>query len=133
MVKYESESEFSEINVTPFIDIMLVLLIIFMVVTPLMTSSVKIELPKTSDKAKDNDKKPIIIYITESEIKINDKDVNGNLVPLLDTLTNSNKDEVMYLYIDKSVQYEKIMDTLNTLKDGGYNKIALSAQKAKGR
>ncbi|MWV62445.1 biopolymer transporter ExbD [Helicobacter saguini] len=132
MVKVENESEFSDINVTPFIDIMLVLLIIFMVVTPLMTSSVKIELPKTSDKAKDNDKKPIIIYITESEIKINDKDVNGDLVPLLDTLTDNNKDEVMYLYIDKAVQYEKIMDTLNTLKDGGYNKIALSAQKAKG-
>lgn len=131
MVKVEESGEFSEINVTPFIDIMLVLLIIFMVVTPLMTSSVHIELPQTSDKAKDSDKKPVIIYITESEIKINNDSINNNLAQTLDSITNNNKDEIIYLYIDKVVQYEKIMNTLNELKEAGYAKIALSAQKAK--
>lgn len=131
MVKVEESGEFSEINVTPFIDIMLVLLIIFMVVTPLMTSSVHIELPQTSDKAKDSDKKPVIIYITESEIKINNDSINNNLAQTLDSITNNNKDEIIYLYIDKVVQYEKIMNILNELKEAGYAKIALSAQKAK--
>ena len=78
MIRLESDKELSEINVTPFIDVMLVLLIIFMVVTPLMTTSVKVELPKGSENLQnDADKKPLILSIDkEKNLFLDDKVIN---------------------------------------------------------
>ena len=71
MIRLESDKELNEINVTPFIDVMLVLLIIFMVVTPLMTTSVKVELPKGSENLqKDENKKPLILSIDKEIYQI---------------------------------------------------------------
>ncbi|EOH7341618.1 biopolymer transporter ExbD [Campylobacter coli] len=134
MIKTEmahKEEELSEINITPFIDIMLVLLIVFMVVTPLITSSIKIELPKSSQQAEDKLKNPIILYLnTDNTLAINDDKLSlENLSGALDIKTKGNKEEIIYFHIDKSVKYEDIMQVMQKLKENGYEKIALSSKK----
>ncbi|MDN2870947.1 biopolymer transporter ExbD, partial [Campylobacter coli] len=83
------EEELSEINITPFIDIMIVLLIFFMAVTPLITSSIKIELHKSSQQAEDKLKNPIILYLnTDNTLDINDDKLSlENLANALDIKT----------------------------------------------
>ncbi|EDP3509481.1 biopolymer transporter ExbD [Campylobacter jejuni] len=125
------EEELSEINITPFIDIMLVLLIVFMVVTPLITSSIKIELPKSSQQVEDKLKNPIILYLNvDKTLAINDDKLSlENLASALDIKTKGNKEEIIYFHIDKSVKYEDIMQVMQKLKEYGYVKIALSSKK----
>lgn len=129
-VKAEDQQELSDINVTPFIDVMLVLLIIFMVVTPLITSSEKIELPKTGKETIKDDKKPVIIGIDKnSTLSIDNKDIKfEDLKFILKEKTDGNQDEFIYFYVDKSVKYEILMDVIGKVKELGYSKIALSAE-----
>ena len=131
MIRLESDKELSEINVTPFIDVMLVLLIIFMVVTPLMTTSVKVELPKGSENLQnDADKKPLILSIDkEKNLFLDDKVINlSNLKESLFAKTSGNFDEIIYFYVDKSVEYEVLINAINSVKTLGYSKIALSSK-----
>lgn len=131
MIKQDEQKELSEINVTPFIDVMLVLLIIFMVVTPLMTTSVKVELPKANENLKkDEDKKPLILSIDkENRLLLDDETINlENLKDILFSKTDGNFDEIIYFYVDKSVEYEILMNMINKVKEFGYSKIALSSK-----
>lgn len=131
MIRLESDKELNEINVTPFIDVMLVLLIIFMVVTPLMTTSVKVELPKGSENLqKDENKKPLILSIDkEKNLFLDDEIINlSNLKEILFAKTSGNFDEIIYFYIDKSVEYEVLINAINSVKTLGYSKIALSSK-----
>lgn len=131
MIRLESDKELNEINVTPFIDVMLVLLIIFMVVTPLMTTSVKVELPKGSENLqKDENKKPLILSIDkEKNLFLNDEIINlSNLKEILFAKTSGNFDEIIYFYVDKSVEYEVLINAINSVKTLGYSKIALSSK-----
>lgn len=122
--------EFSEINLTPFIDIMLVLLIIFMVVTPIATSSIKVELPKSSQKIRTDINKPIIIsidlngdiFVSSDKVKIQD------LGAMLDLKTKNNKDVIIFFNIDKSVSYEKIISVVQVVKKAQYSNIAFSTK-----
>ncbi|NDJ26918.1 biopolymer transporter ExbD [Campylobacter sp. MIT 12-8780] len=128
MLTHSDEQELSEINVTPFIDIMLVLLIIFMVVAPLITSSVKVELPQSSSSAKSDENKLFILYINENELSLNDTKLALNeLIPSLKA-KSVQQDELIYLYIDKLVPYERLASIINELKNGGFHKIALATQ-----
>ena len=99
MIKVENEVELSDINVTPFIDVMLVLLVIFMVVTPLMTSSVKVELPKATNSQQDIEDKPIILYLNQDdEIIISQKVVNLEQIgENLDELSQNDKEKTIFL------------------------------------
>lgn len=135
MLKKTQEQELSDINVTPFIDIMLVLLIIFMVVTPLMTSSVKIELPKVSENAIKDEVKSVILSIeSNGNLSIDDEVVNEiNLSSILAKKTAGNFDEVIYLYVDKSVSYDILIQVMSKIKELGYAKIALSAEVKNGK
>lgn len=130
MLKTTQEYELSDINVTPFIDIMLVLLIIFMVVTPLMTSSVKIELPKVSENMIKDELKPVILSIEgDGNLSINDEVVDEiNLSTILAKKTAGNFEEVIYFYVDKSVSYDILIQIMSKIKELGYAKIALSAE-----
>ncbi|AKT90097.1 TonB system transport protein ExbD [Campylobacter ureolyticus RIGS 9880] len=131
MIRLESDKELNEINVTPFIDVMLVLLIIFMVVTPLMTTSVKVELPKGSENLqKDENKKPLILSIDkEKNLFLDDEIINlSNLKEILFAKTSGNFDEIIYFYVDKSVEYEVLINAINSVKTLGYSKIALSSK-----
>lgn len=124
----QKQDEMSEINLTPFIDIMLVLLIIFMIVTPLVTSSVKVELPKGASNEID-EKKPIILFISQDEFSINQEKINLDQINLkLDELTNNNKEQVIYFHIDKSVNYERIVNVMNEVKKAKYEKLAFSTE-----
>lgn len=128
LIKNQLDKEMNEINVTPFIDVMLVLLIIFMVVAPLITSSVQVELPK-GVSAKIDEKKPIILFISIDELAINSEKIYfDELINKLNEKTNLNKEEIIYFHIDKNVNYEKIVTVMNELKKADYEKIALSTE-----
>ncbi|GAB0172912.1 MAG: biopolymer transporter ExbD [Helicobacter trogontum] len=129
MIQVNDEAELSEINVTPFIDIMLVLLIIFMIVTPLITSSLHIDLPKASANMRQDDKKSFIVFVNNDAISLNDKEMDLDSLPsALDNLTHANKEEVIYFHVDKAVKYDRLMRVINMIKSNGYEKIALSGQ-----
>lgn len=128
MIK-QDEIELSEINVTPFIDIMLVLLIIFMVVAPLITSSVKVELPKTSSQERQDEQKRLIVYINAEQISINE--TITSIKELKKTLNDKSKDnqkELVYFYVDKFVSYERLAEVINAVKEAGFTQIALATQ-----
>jgi biopolymer transport protein TolR len=121
----------SEINVTPFVDVMLVLLIVFMVSAPLLTSGVPIDLPETQAKPLALEKEPITItvnpegkiFVKEDEITIDD------LVPKLTALTESNLDERIYVRGDRSANYGMIMRVMGTINGAGFRHIGLVALK----
>ena len=129
MLRNQNE-ELSEINVTPFVDVMLVLLIIFMVVTPIVTSSVKVELPKAVSDQKQDINKPIILSINEhNEIYFGTELVSSeNLAAVLDQKTGGDCENVVYLHVDKSVPYEILIGTIEHIKKAGYSKIALCSK-----
>ena len=129
MLRNQNE-ELSEINVTPFIDVMLVLLIIFMVVTPIVTSSVKVELPKAVSDQKQDINKPIILSINEhNEIYFGTELVGSEkLAAVLDQKTGGDRENVVYLHVDKSVPYEILIGTIERIKKAGYSKIALCSK-----
>lgn len=130
MIETKDEKILSDINVTPFIDVMLVLLIIFMTVTPLMTSSDKIELPKVGKNFTADKEKFVIISIDKNGIvSINSKVIHlADLSANLALLTSENFEETIYFYVDTSVEYGTLMNTIKKVKELGYLKIALSSQ-----
>ena len=128
MTHIANDESLSEINVTPFIDVMLVLLIIFMVVTPMLTSSIVIELPNSSSQNKDTNKE-VIIAISTQEIAINSiKMERGFDKEILTQITSGDTEPMLYFYIDKQVSYERVMEVLREVQELGYGKISLSLQ-----
>jgi biopolymer transport protein ExbD len=116
-----------EINVTPFIDVMLVLLIIFMVAAPLATVDVAVDLPASTARARPRPDKPVFLTIkADRSLVLGDDPVNsGNLGALLDLASGGDKDQRVFLRADKSVDYEALMRTMNDLRAAGYLRIAL--------
>jgi biopolymer transport protein ExbD len=116
-----------EINVTPFIDVMLVLLIIFMVAAPLATVDIGVNLPASTAPEQPRPDKPIFVTIKPDQtIAIGETVVDRQTLPsALDTATNNHKDETIFVRADKSLSYGELMEVMNTLRDGGYLKLAL--------
>lgn len=116
-----------EINVTPFIDVMLVLLIIFMVAAPLATVDVNIDLPASSATAQPRPDKPIYVTLQENQtINIGNEAVAKDLLQIhLDQISENNKDARIFLRADKNVDYGSLMNLMNDLRKAGYLKIAL--------
>jgi biopolymer transport protein ExbD len=116
-----------EINVTPFIDVMLVLLIIFMVAAPLATVDVGVDLPASAVAPQPRPDKPIFVSVKpDLSISVGEDTVARDaLGATLDTATNSNKDERIFLRADKAVSYGDLMEAMNLLRNAGYLKIAL--------
>lgn len=127
MIHIASDESLSEINVTPFIDVMLVLLIIFMVVAPMLTSSIVIELPNSSSQNQDADKE-VIIAINTQEIAINSTKMERFDKEILTQITNGDIEQMLYFYIDKQVSYERVIEVLSQVQALGYSNIALSLQ-----
>ncbi|HEY8248280.1 MAG TPA: TonB system transport protein ExbD [Hyphomicrobium sp.] len=119
-------SETHEINVTPFIDVMLVLLIIFMVVAPLSTVDVPVELPVSAAAPAAKPDQPLYVTL-KSDLSLavgNDMVLWSGLGPALDAQTNSNRSKRLFLRADKAVPYGELMRLMDTLRAAGYLKIA---------
>jgi TonB system transport protein ExbD (group 1) len=116
-----------EINVTPFIDVMLVLLIIFMVAAPLATVDIGVNLPASTAPEQPRPDKPVFVTIKpDATIAIGETIVpRGELGGALDAVTNNHKDETIFVRGDKSVSYGELMEVMNVLRDAGYLKLAL--------
>ncbi len=120
----------SEINVTPFVDVMLVLLIVFMVTAPLLTVGIKVDLPKVKATALTDIKDPIEItvkldgeaYIGESKVEVE------NLIPRLNAITEQNTEARIYIRGDRVVAYGRIMEIMSIINSAGYTKVALITQ-----
>ena len=120
----------SEINVTPFVDVMLVLLIVFMVTAPLLTVGIHVDLPKVKADALTDQKDPIeitvklggLIYLGESEVEIE------NLIPRLNAITDQNTEARIYVRGDRVVAYGRVMEIMSIINSAGYIKVALVAQ-----
>jgi biopolymer transport protein ExbD len=116
-----------EINVTPFIDVMLVLLIIFMVAAPLSTVDVNVDLPASTAKPAERPDEPLYLTVRQ-DLSLNlgnDAVARELLAPALDRLTEGKKDTRIFLRADKAVDYGQFMEVMNLLRDAGYLKIAL--------
>jgi biopolymer transport protein TolR len=127
----------SEINVTPFVDVMLVLLIVFMVSAPLLTVGVPLDLPQSQAKSLDQDREPLTIsvnvqgqvFLQNSEIKVDD------LVTMLKAITDARGggfDERVYVRGDKKVDYGTMMRVMGRLSAAGYHRVALVTEVEQG-
>jgi len=120
----------ASINVTPLVDVMLVLLIVFMITAPLLTVAVPVDLPKTQAQSLKQDKEPLIISIdkkghvylqeTRSSLK--------QLVAKLKAITNVNKNSRIFVRGDSHIRYGRIMEVMGTISAAGYTKVALVAE-----
>lgn len=124
----------AEINITPFVDVMLVLLIVFMVAAPLMVAGVPIDLPKTSAAKLDAPKKPLVVTMTkEGQFQIRDDYISSDqLVSRLIGLRKAEGDRVVYVRADKSMAYGDVMSVLGRVGESGYGRISLLSHKIPG-
>src|ERR1700759_3250730 len=121
--------ETHEINVTPFIDVMLVLLIIFMVAAPLSTVDLPVDLPSSTAVPQKKPDKPLYVTIAaDLAVAVGETPIKRvDLVHTLDGMGNPDKDRRIFLRADRTVPYGELMDVLETLRGGGYLKVALVA------
>ena len=118
----------AEINVTPFVDVMLVLLILFMVAAPLLTVGVPIELPKTAASALPTEQEePLTISISANgSLALQNTEIErGNLIPKLQAIAAERQDSKIFLRADGSVSYEVVMQVMGALNAGGFRNIGL--------
>jgi biopolymer transport protein ExbD len=120
-------TEVHEINVTPFIDVMLVLLIIFMVAAPLATVDILVNLPASSAEPQPRPDKPLYLTVkADLTLALDNDPVDRDLLrSTLDAATSGNKDARIFLRADKTVPYGDLMEVMNLLRAAGYLKVAL--------
>ena len=123
----------SEINVTPMVDVMLVLLIVFMVTAPLLTVGVQIDLPKTKAKMLQGQDEPLAITIdARGQVYLQDTEIDlEGLIPRLRAITANNADVRIFVRGDASVNYGRVMEVMGTVNAAGYKKVALVTQQQK--
>ena len=116
-----------EINVTPMVDVMLVLLVIFMITAPLLSTGVNVDLPQTRAATLDEQDEPLAISVDHSgRIFIKDKEVDlSTLATKLAAITQNNKDVRIFVRGDQAIQYGQVMAVLGAVYEAGYRKVAL--------
>lgn len=129
-----SYAPMSEINVTPFVDVMLVLLIVFMVAAPMLTVGVPLELPRTEARPLQGDTEPITVsvdsqgrvFIQESEVELD------ALVPTLVAITEQGYDERIFVRGDQTIDYGMVMRVMGRLNSAGFSRIGLVTAQEEG-
>jgi len=126
----------AEINVTPFVDVMLVLLIIFMVAAPMMTSGVPVDLPRTTAQPLNQEQEPLTIsldpqgriFLQETEVQME------NLVAQLQAIARNQQagapERRIFVRGDRSISYGRVMEVMGTISAGGFSRVALLAEQA---
>ncbi len=124
----------AEINVTPLVDVMLVLLVVFMVAAPLLTVGVPVDLPQTQAPPITDPKEPLVISINhEGHIFIQETDTaTDSLVPRLQAITGENPDALVYVRADKSIDYGRVLEVMSLISAAGYRRVSLIAEAPKG-
>jgi biopolymer transport protein TolR len=124
----------SEINVTPLVDVMLVLLVVFMVAAPLLTVGVPVDLPQTAAPPITDPKEPLVISIDGSgQIFVQDAVLQTQaLVPRLQAITDNNPDALLYVRADKSIDYGRVLEVMSLVSAAGFRKVSLIAQPPRG-
>ncbi len=124
----------AEINVTPLVDVMLVLLIIFMVTAPLMSSAVNIDLPKVATNPVNQDSEPLTVSVdAEGQVYLQDQKVDlSELVAKLQAIAQDNKDRRIFVRGDKANSYGRIIEVMGTIVQGGFTKAALLSEPPAG-
>jgi biopolymer transport protein TolR len=119
-----------EINVTPFVDVMLVLLIVFMVTAPLLTVGVEVDLPKTKAGAINADAAPLVVSIkSDGRLYLQDTAIGSEtLIPRLKAISNANPDIRVFVRGDKAVAYGEVLGVMGRIQSAGFEKVALVAQ-----
>ncbi|HUW79971.1 MAG TPA: protein TolR [Acidocella sp.] len=119
----------AEINVTPLVDVMLVLLIVFMITAPMITSGVNVNLPQASAKPVSSDSTPITITVNaQNQIYLQNSQVQlSNLVATLKQISQNNPDRRVFVRGDKNVSYGDMLQVMATITQGGFTKVALLA------
>jgi biopolymer transport protein TolR len=120
----------ADINVTPLVDVMLVLLIVFMVTAPMLTVAVPVDLPRTQAKSVNQDKEPLVVsvdvkgdvYLQQNQLELD------MLVTKLRAVTGANPESRIFVRGDKGVPYGRIMEVMGTINAAGYTKVALVAE-----
>jgi biopolymer transport protein TolR len=123
----------ADINMTPFIDVMLVLLIIFMVAAPLLTTGVAVDLPKASATALNVDRKPIAVSLNEQgQLYVMDEPTaDADLVSKLQAASQSDVDQRIYLRASKDVPYGRVAEIMAAVTTAGFKKVALVTEPIK--
>src|SRR5271167_3891480 len=119
----------SEINVTPFVDVMLVLLVVFMVAAPLLTVGVPVDLPQTQAPPINEPKEPLVISINgEGHLFIQETEVSTeSLVPRLGAITGNNPDALLYVRGDKAINYGRVLEVMSLVSPPGFHQLSPTA------
>ncbi len=122
----------SEINVTPMVDVMLVLLVIFMVTAPLLTVGVPIDLPKTNAAPITGQDEPVVVSINaQGNVYLQDTEIPlENLVARLAAVTENKPDTRIFVRGDRSINYGRIMEVMSAINEAGFRRVALVAEQA---
>ena len=127
-----AHAQMSDINVTPMVDVMLVLLIVFMVAAPLLTVGVQVDLPKTKAAAIQGEDEPLTVSINnEGRIFLQETPLDVNtLVPRLLAITGNNPDIRIFVRGDKNIPYGRVMQVMGVINGAGFSKVALITDRA---
>ena len=134
-LKNKSKEPISEINVTPFVDVMLVLLIIFMVTAPLLTVGVQVDLPETSADTLPEESEPLTLTInSKGEVFIQETKIEfDNLIKKILAVSNNRTDTRIYVRGDKTINYGRVLEVMGKLSGSGFTKVALISEPYKER
>ena len=134
-LKRSEKEPMSEINVTPFVDVMLVLLIIFMVTAPLLTVGVQVDLPETSADTLPEESEPMTLTInSKGEVFIQETKIEfDNLIKKILAVSNNRTDTRIYVRGDKTIIYGRVLEIMGKLSGSGFTKVALISEPYKER
>jgi biopolymer transport protein TolR len=124
----------AEINVTPLVDVMLVLLVVFMVAAPLLTVGVPVDLPRTAAAPINEPKEPLVITVNAAgRLFLQDTELATDaLVPRLQAITGNNPDAVLYVRGDRAINYGRVLEVMSLISAAGFNKVSLIAESPTG-
>ena len=130
-IRRRRRAPMSQINVTPFVDVMLVLLVIFMITAPLLTVGVEVDLPEADTPPLGGDDEPLSItidregttYLQETEVTV------GDLIPKLKAITERRPDVRIFIRGDREIAYGRVMEVMGALNSAGFNNVALVTER----